>query len=50
MGRAVANRENKAAAGEFRELVRMDFDEFTRQAPIRFLLGLEKFAEPIDIA
>ena len=50
MGRAVTNRENKTAAGEFRELVRMDFDEFTRQAPIKFLLGLEKFAEPIDIA
>lgn len=32
MGRAVTNRENKAAAGEFRELVGMDFDEFTRQA------------------
>ena len=36
MGRAVTNRENKTAAGEFRELVGMDFDEFTRQAPISF--------------
>jgi hypothetical protein len=28
----------------------MDFDEFTRQAPVRALLALAKFAEPVDIA
>jgi hypothetical protein len=45
----MSKRENKAAAGEFRELVGMDFDEFTRQAPIKLLLALAKFAEPIDV-
>jgi hypothetical protein len=46
----VTNRENKAAAAEFRELFGIDFDEFTRQAPVRVLLALAKFAEPVDIA
>ena len=41
--------ENKAAATEFRELVGMDFDEFTRQAPVKVLLALAKFADPVDI-
>ena len=48
---AVSNRDNKAAAGEFRELrelVGMEFDEFTRQAPIKLLLALAKFGEPVD--
>jgi hypothetical protein len=45
----MSNRDNKAAATEFRELVGVDFDEFIRQAPIKLLLGLAKFAEPLDI-
>jgi len=45
----VSKRDNKAAAAVFRELVGMDFDEFTRQAPIKLLLALAKFAEPIDV-
>ena len=45
----MSNRDNKAAATEFRELVGVDFDEFIRQAPIKLLLALAKFAEPLDI-
>jgi hypothetical protein len=45
----VANRDNKAAAAEFRELVGVDFEEFTRQAPVKVLVALAKFTEPIDI-
>ena len=45
----MSNRENKAAASEFRQLVGIDFDEFIRQAPIKLLLALAKFAEPLDI-
>jgi len=45
----VSKRENKAAAAEFRELVGMDFDQFTRQAPVKVLLALARFAEPVDI-
>ena len=45
----MSNRDNKAAAVEFRELVAMDFDEFTRRARVKLLLGLVKFAEPIDV-
>ncbi|MBV8357546.1 MAG: hypothetical protein JO189_06360 [Deltaproteobacteria bacterium] len=45
----MSNRENKAAAAEFRELVGMDFDQFTRQAPVKLLLALARFADPVDI-
>ncbi len=45
----MSNRDNKAAAAEFRELVGADFDEFTRQAPVKLLVALSKFAEPVDI-
>jgi hypothetical protein len=45
----MSNRENKAAAAEFRELAGMDFDQFTRQAPVKVLLALAKFAGPVDI-
>jgi len=45
----MSNRENKAAAAEFRELAGMDFDQFTRQAPIKVLLALAKFAGPVDV-
>ena len=45
----MSKRENKAAAAEFRELAGMDFDEFTRQAPVKLLLALARFAEPVDI-
>jgi hypothetical protein len=45
----MSNRENKAAAAEFCELAGMDFDQFIRQAPIKVLLGLARFAEPVDI-
>jgi hypothetical protein len=31
----MADRDSKAAAAEFRELFGMDFDEFTRQAPVK---------------
>jgi hypothetical protein len=47
--RAVSNRDNKAAAAEFRQLVGVDFDEFTRQAPVKLLVTLSTFAEPVDI-
>ena len=43
-----SNRD-KAVAAEFRELVGMDFDEFTRQAPVRVLLALSKFARPMKM-
>lgn len=45
----MSNRDNKAAAAEFRELVGMEFDEFTRQAPVKVLVALSKFAESVDI-
>jgi hypothetical protein len=45
----MADRDSKAAAAEFREKFGLDFDEFTRQAPVKLLLGLAKFAEPIDL-
>jgi hypothetical protein len=45
----MSKRENKAAAAEFRELVGVDFDEFTRQAPVKVLLGLATIADPVDI-
>jgi len=45
----MSNRENKAAAAEFRELTEMDFDEFTRQAPVKVLLALARFADPVDV-
>lgn len=45
----MSNRDNKAAAAEFRELFGIDFDEFTRQAPVKLLLALAEFAEPIDL-
>jgi hypothetical protein len=45
----MSNRGNKAAAAEFRELVAMVFDEFTRRARVKLLLALAKFAEPIDV-
>ena len=40
----MTNRDNKAAAAEFSELFGIDFDEFTRQAPVKILLALAKFA------
>jgi hypothetical protein len=46
----VSNRENKTAAGEFRQLVGVDFEEFTRRASVKLLLALSKFAEPINMA
>jgi hypothetical protein len=45
----MSNRDNKAAAAEFRQLVGADFEEFTRQAPVKLLLALSMFAEPGDI-
>jgi len=45
----MSKRENKAAAAEFRELAGMDFDQFSRQAPVKLLLALAKFADPVDI-
>jgi len=48
-GQHMSKRENKAAAAEFRELVGMDFDQFTRQAPVKVLLALARFAGPVDI-
>jgi hypothetical protein len=45
----VTNRDNKAASAEFRALFKMDFDEFTRQAPAKLLLAIAQFAEPIDL-
>jgi hypothetical protein len=49
-GRTMSNRENKAAAGEFRQLVGIDFEEFTRRTSVKLLLALSKFAEPINMA
>jgi hypothetical protein len=46
----VSNRENKAAVGEFRQLVGVNFEEFTRPASVKLLLALSKFAEPINMA
>jgi len=45
----VTNRDNKAAAAEFRQLFGMEFDEFTRQAPAKLLVALSRFAEPVDM-
>jgi hypothetical protein len=45
----MSKRDNKAAAAEFRQLVGVDFEEFTRQAPVKLLLALSMFAEPGDI-
>lgn len=45
----MSKRDNKAAAAESRELVGMEFDEFTRRAPVKLLLALAKFAEPVDV-
>ena len=45
----VSKRDNKAAAAEFRELLGIEFDECTRQAPVKLLLALATFAEPVDI-
>jgi hypothetical protein len=45
----MSKREDKAAAAEFRELVGVDFEEFTRQATVKLLLALSMFAEPADI-
>src|SRR5690348_14551136 len=47
--KAVSKRDNKAAAAEFRDLVGMEFDEFTRQAPVKLLVALSKYAEPVDM-
>ncbi len=44
----MSKRENRAAAAEFRELAGVDFDEFTRRAPIKMLLAIARYAEPID--
>jgi hypothetical protein len=44
----MADLDSKAAAAEFRELFGMDLD-ITRQAPVKLLVGLAKFAEPIDL-
>lgn len=46
---AMSNRDNKLAAAEFRDLVGLDFDEFTRRAPAKLLVALSKYAEPVDI-
>lgn len=35
----MSRRDNKAAAAEFRELVAVQFDEFTRQTPDKLLLA-----------
>ncbi len=44
----MSKRENRAAAAEFGEMAGVDFDEFTRQAPVRLLLAIARYAEPID--
>ena len=41
---------SSAAAADFRKLVGTGFDQFTRQAPVKALLALAKFAEPVNIA
>jgi hypothetical protein len=46
----LSGRNNKAAAAEFRELVGLDFKEFSRLAPVRLLPKLGRHAAPIDIA
>jgi hypothetical protein len=46
----MSKRENRAAAAEFRELAGVDFDEFTRRAPIKLLLAIGRYATPIDTA
>ena len=46
----MSKRENHAAAAEFRELAGVDFDEFTRRAPIKLLLAIGRYAAPTDTA
>ena len=46
----MSTRENRAAAAEFRELAGVDFDEFTRRAPIKLLLAISRYAAPTDAA
>ena len=41
----MSNRDNKASAAEFRELVGMYCDEFTRWARVKLLLILVQFAD-----
>ena len=43
------NRDNKAAAAEFRELFGLDFDEFTCQTPVKLLVALSRFAAPVEM-
>jgi len=45
----MSNRDNKAAAAEFRQLIGADFEEFIRQAPVKLLLALSRFAKPGDV-
>jgi hypothetical protein len=45
----MSNRDNKAAAAGFRQLVGADFEEFLGQAPVKLLLALSMFAEQCDI-
>jgi hypothetical protein len=40
--------KDKTAGAEFRQLVGVDFDEFTRRAPIKLLLELGRYADPVD--
>jgi hypothetical protein len=44
----MSKRENRAAAAEFRELAGVDFDEFTRRAPIKLLLAISRYAAPTE--
>src|SRR2546428_11889733 len=46
----MSTRENRAAAAECRELAGVDFDEFTRRAPIKLLLAISRYAAPTDTA
>jgi hypothetical protein len=46
----MSKRENRAAAAEFRELAGVDFDEFTRRAPLKLLLAISRYAAPTDTA
>jgi hypothetical protein len=45
----MSNRDNKAAAAEFRQLVGADFEEFTRHARVKLLLALSMLTEQRDI-
>jgi hypothetical protein len=42
----MSKRENRAVAAGCRELAGVDFDEFTRRAPITLLLTLGRYATP----